>query len=641
MKSLLIIVIYSLSLIGCGNALLLLFSPTLTRTMALNIKLALGTALLSALWIILGLLGLLENKIIWTTLLGFALFGLIHLRSLVTTNRGQLTEALGNSQTYKSIYFWLALLSLIIISWIGILAYLRPPAGDAAAFYMVYPKIIAATGLLEAMPGTYHDFSSIGLSGELHFAILMKLGSVADAKFFSWMIGACLLFLLKELTEEVGGGRVAQIVAVAMLLTSTTYTDYLSDGKTDLFATFYAVAAIFCLISKERKQFSKELLILAGLLCGFAMSAKFSFIVALFPAAVFLLMLQNFSQRHERSWFIPFLLQSMLFMAAVAVALLPHFIKNAMLFGNPLAPFLGMNNWADQSSWYNWKDTLWIVATYPLSLVFGLYPLMGGAMSVLWIAAFALIPFVSKTKFSLRNPLMQLTLAGCFGLLCWIGVKPSIFVLRYFLAPLILLIPLPAIAVEEQWSRELKPRIVSLSYALFAAVILLMVPFLPNTGAWTIMALKDFRHPLTPKDNCNWEIFSYCKGFDNLNRSVPKGERVFLTGYYSYWMRDDLLQCINQISDFDLFSKPDVNMWSELYDRGFKHVAVQKATHDKYLKQLKAQNPPDWLLVKMEFEDSDMPIFHIESRDQTKLPHLFCGQNAKRQWKPLVRVARS
>lgn len=640
MKSILILIIYTLANIGCSYSVLSIFSRNLRKNLPLCIIFALGTALLSTLWTFIGLAGVMNREIISPIVFIMAIVSIPYLYRQSCTSTFSLRILLEEAHKNRT-YPLLLLLAIGVALWIGVLAYILPPGGDSTAFYMAYPKIISTTSQLASMPGLFHDFSSIGISGELHYAVLMKLGNPAIAKLFAWIVGINILFVLRRLIAQVGGGLIAQIVAIIMLLTSSTYCNFLFDGKTDSFSVLLGLASIFCIVLLREKQFTRSLTFIAGLLMGFSMSAKFSFIIALFPAGVFLLLFQEITLNRELKKSNP-IQQSVytlvLFGAGIFIAILPHLLKNWILFDNPFVPFIGMANWANQSNWYSFKDTLWLAATYPLALVFGVYPLMGGSMSVLWIAAFVFILFLPRAKLSLRQPVIQIMLSGCVGLLCWIMIKASIFVPRYFLATLIMLIPLPAIAVEYTWQTEIRPRLISMTYAMLACGILCLTPFLSSTGEWNRVAIHHMKHPENFTQGCNMEIQSdYCKGFLSLNKKVAQGERVYVMGYYTYWLREDLLQCIAHTNELNIQELPNSKFWEALYQSGFTYLAIQKESHGSFLSKYDPAGAPKWLKVSQDFTDTGMPIFHLKARKAAKQPEIACVKEINASWHPKKR----
>lgn len=645
MKTIFILLLYVFANIGLGQlvsrSIAWLFSSGKRHfpksDMTISMQFAFGTALISTLWLGLGLAGILYGWLIWAVLLIFAAFAALQLFNADIYSKKTTCHAPFRIVCDYPMYTLLFVLTVILMGWFGVLAYVRPQFGDPGAFYMVYAKIIAATGQIKAMPGAYHDFSAIGLSGELHDAALMMIGTPAMAKFFAWIAGVAFLLILKDIMQRAGGGFIAQVVAVMIVVTSTAFTDYLSDGKTDTFPFLLGLAAIYSVISNSKS--TKYSIVITGLLTGFALTAKFSFIIALLPAVLLLLLFKERSHYKTTSGVNSYKdlpAKLILFGIAMGLAILPHLIKNQLLFDNFMAPFYGMKgNWASQSGWFSLPDTLWIIATYPLALVFGLYPLMGGNISVLWLATIPLIIYLPRSSLSFGTVGVQLTLSGFLGVFCWALLQPSVFVPRYFLTAIILLIPLPALAVEYVWQQEMYPRLISSGYALLSFAILLFAPFIPPAGVITALPDKIIDYFDNGRPECGLEISTYCSGFAYLNNKANKGERVFILGYYTYWLNPDFLQCINEPEDGDIFHKYKNNtadLWSAFYEHGFMHIALQKPTHGKYLEILDPLKAPPWLKVSVELLQTDMPVYHLESTDPTMKPGLICATKGGGIW---------
>lgn len=650
MKSLLIVSIYTLAAVAAGNLLIRLLNNLTLRasrpiaSQPASVQMALGSALLACVWQLMALGGLLRPGAVWLVMLmcfTLAASNMKRAQALITPR--SLLNSVSRIINQGWALSFLTLSLLAVMTWFGVLAYVRPPFGDADAFYFVYSKIIAATGDLSVMPGNYRDFSAIGLSGELHYAALMTISTPEAAKLFAWVAGLNLILLLKDLTKIAGGGVTAEAMTIAMLVTSTTFTDYLSDGKVDIFAACTALAAILCLLNKDNVFPDDVNTAIAGILTGFSITAKFSYIVAFLPAVLLMLLFQTYTHSNSIRFadrLSRILQTSMPFIAGLLIALVPHLLKNYILFDQPLAPFIGMKqNWADQH-WFSATDTTWILATYPFALVFGMYPMQGGNLSALWLAALPLslfLPWFRWSTTSLRNPLVQITLSACIGLLCWLLVKASVLAPRYILATLVMLMPLPAIAVEYVWQHEPRPKLISWGFTIMAGLIILAMPFIPPAGVWTALPNPVIKHLKNGRPECGLAITSYCGGLSSLNDKAKEGERVFVAGYYTYWLRPDQLQCINQPDEWGLLNHANSSeIWSALYGNGFSHIAVQKATHGQYLKMLDPAGAPPWLKVTAESADSDMPVFHLESLDAKRRPAIVCSHTGRNSWAPLA-----
>jgi len=610
----------------------------------------LGSSIISLLWLALGLIGTLNEVSIWTILIIVFLSSIYDIFKNIDTGyyRSRLIIK-KSSKVVVNKYILLVILSIfvfILAIWYGVLAYLRPPFGDADAFYMTYAKIIGSMGRIEPMPGNYYNFSSVGLSGELHYAAFFVIGDVRAAKLFGWVAGINLIILVASLIRIVGGGALARLLGSLVMLTSTTVTDYLSDGKTDLFAAALATgAAYFALVAAQGAR-RMESLILSGSLAGLAVVAKLSYIVVLMPSIIFLVYL-SIDVRHafasrDRKVLLTIAKNVFTFSSAMFLFVVPHLLKNYLLFDNPFAPFFGSEeNWAEQS-WYSAENTLWIIITYPFALVYGLYPLMGGNWSFLWLAALPLVAVAGRGWIDLKRSSTQIALAGCVGLAAWILVKPSVFAPRYVLPSLIMLLPLPMILVERLYYEEVWPKVLAAIYSILVFFAVAVAPFVAPAGVWTAVPKTIISHVKNGMPSCGLAISSYCNGFEWINSVANLGDRIYLAGYYSFQLDPKHLQCLNTSAEASIIEMANISdVWQALYRNGFKMIAVQKATHGHVIEKLDPQKAPKWLQVVVTMENTDMPIYSIESVSPRHIPVLTCQKNSKNRWVPSLYLSKA
>jgi hypothetical protein len=247
----------------------------------------LGQGILASLWLLLALMGWFSPRIIAGIVLVLALcsFILSWRRIFDFANQARMIWLDLRSDTWG----WQVLAGLTILlclAWVTSLG--RPLMVDASAFYFVLPKIVAASHRLIPLPGTYEDFTSVGLHGEMHYAALMALRSPDAAKLFAWptiLVGAIMLLALGR---HVGLGRRGQWIALAILFTSSAVIWLSGDGKVDLFAVSLGFAAYYWAI--QVRNSSRQLALwLTGLFSGFALIAKMSYAPALIPGIALLL----------------------------------------------------------------------------------------------------------------------------------------------------------------------------------------------------------------------------------------------------------------------------------------------------------------------------------------------------------------
>ena len=524
---------------------------------------------------------------------------------------------------------------LLVILAVG--AFLRPPVWDAEAFYMAYPKIIAASQRLTEMPGLYANFSQIGLLGEMHFAALFSLGGPQAAKLFVWVIAVSAVVVLVTIARWAGVGLVGCGFVLVLVVTSTAFTNHITDGKVDLFATATGLGAFYWALRTGEAGERAAALRLAGILAGMAMIAKFSYIPAFLPSVFLLVAWATYSASQRipcgalkgASGTVVAFASLGLWMAIAAI---PHMIKNGVLFGAPLAPFLGAEDtawpsWLNQT-WFSSNDTRWIVMTYPLALAFGRYPLQGGNLSFLLIAFLPLAFLVGRPASWVRSPLVQITTAGILGTLTWIILRPSIIAPRYILAPLLLLVPLIAMGAEHVYEMEQRPRLLS------KGVILTMI---------ITLAILSFPYVKLPVHLLNYVrgtlpacalASPYCEPLTALNERAAPGDRVYFAGYFSYWLRPDLLQCRDDRQDWEALGKVNdgVNRWTELYARGFRYVVVDWTTHAEAHKALWSSAPPPWLDAPEVIKTPELSIFGLSPQKGAPKPQLDCVQASPPGW---------
>jgi hypothetical protein len=502
---------------------------------------------------------------------------------------------------------------------------------------MVYPKIIAASQRLTEMPGLYASYSQIGLLGEMHFAALFSLGGPKAAKLFVWVIAVSAVVVLIAIARWAGLGLVGCGFVLVLVVTSTAFTNHIADGKVDLFAAATGLGAVYWALRTGNTAERAVALRLAGILAGMAMIAKFSYIPAFLPSVLLLVAWATYSGSQRipcgalkgASGMVVAFASLGLWMAIAAI---PHMIKNGVLFGAPLAPFLGSEDtswpsWLNQT-WFSPNDTRWIVMTYPVALAFGRYPLQGGNLSFLLIALLPLAFFAGRPASWARSPLAQVTAAGIFGTLTWIILRPSVIAPRYILATLLLMVPLIAMGAERVYKMEQRPRLLSMGVIVTMIIALAMFSF-PYVKL-PVHLLNYVRGTLPACALAS----PYCEPLTTLNDRAAPGDRVYFAGYFSYWLRPDLLQCRDDRQDWEALGKVDdgANRWAELYTRGFRYVVVDRTTHAEAFKASWSSATPPWLDVSEVIKTPELSIFGLSSQAGAPKPQLYCAQMSPPAW---------
>lgn len=550
-----------------------------------------GVAVCSALLTGLGLVGHLR-PIPVTVLLLPGIFGLVLDRRHW---RACLDAGLRAMAAWREMPAWLSVitgLAVLLVFALGIGAWILPPKGDAAAFYLVYPKVISATGLLEPMPGPFYFFSAIGLPVELHYAALIALSDDRAAKLLMLPIALSAGVFLAGIVRSCGGGIIAVTVSWSMLLSSYTFNHYVFDGKVDLAAAAFGLASVYWLLLGTKSKLVAAY-VAAGWFAGLATVAKFSYLLALGVSLPTLLTWQLVLRRSRGAKFASVVADiarvGVVMALAALVAWIPQLIKNQVLFDAPLAPFIGVQgddaNWLNQA-WFSQEDTRKILLTYPLALVFGRYPGQGGGLSFLYLAFLPFLFWLPQPPSWRKSVTTAVSFAALAALVAWMVLRPSVIAPRYILASLLMFVPLLALAVEAVLTHPASQPVLRIATT---AVIMLALSasfwhLLPIPGALTMR--------ISSSDKACVLASPECDPFRRLADVARSGDRILVASYYPYWLTPSQLQCRDTLEEQrEMLGESDLLPW--LKTRGFDYAVVDPVVAPKLaagLQQLAASN---------------------------------------------------
>ena len=617
----------------------------------------LGQGILAAIWQLLGLVGQFKVGIIW---------GILALVSVVSIfiwyDLFQLIKRTIKNTWVAFInisFLWKLLLSMIFLLMFFFAAgsIILPPSGDAEAFYMVLPKIMAHTGILKPQPN-YYEFSKIGLLGEMHFAALMAIANLVATKFFVWFTMLAVASFLISIGTKTNLKTKGQIIALAILFTSTTFTSYITDGKTDIFSAAFGLATYYWVLETRRKGWLP--LVLTGLFMGFAIVAKLSNAIVIVPGVLLILGWNRYNDfkddRQAIKIFFKQLIISLLILGLfVGVALIPHFIKNKVLFNDPLGVSEKYENfqwiypiWASTRILYSFslstprptstpiptpaltpaltltpipiteptvipsspavinkkRNIIFTFLTYPLAFVFGNRPGQGGSLSVLIIAFLPFLLFLRPIKLVQK----QILAMALLGLAIWLVVRASATTPRYILPTLLLFIPAVAAGTEYIFQ---KMNYFLLKLTIIGSMFLILLVFL------TIHFNIFMRFGLIALGRSDPTVLygPHYPALQFINQKASDGDRVFLVGYYGFFLRPDLLAKMDDNQEkLDIILTIQATPWEYMYNHNFKYVVVQKAPHLQAEDSLNLSPRPDWLNIQKIYSDTMTDIYSLEKK---------------------------
>lgn len=570
----------------------------------------LGQGVIASTWLLLALGGWFSIHVVGILCIFFAVGGLYIGSSLFSRLKKQIASVWNElGQETWGWQFLIVMTLILCLLWITSLA--RPLTGDGASFYFPLGKVVAESHRLVPLPG-YERFTNVGLQGEMHFAALMTLHSPESAKLFAWPTILAGGVILLALCREVGLGRRGQWIALMMLFTSSAVIRLSGDGKVDLFAVPFGLGAYYWIFQTYGNS-ERLAAWLTGFFAGFAIVAKFSYLAVIAPG-ILLLLFWGFRENHlghnqYKRILIRIFVISVQILAGLLIAIAPHLIKNTLLYQNPIAPF-GTNDigWAKQV-WFSQETTHRILLTYPIALTYGNYWAQYGTLSPLILAFFPIALFLPKPRYLLGSPLAAITISALIGVLTWVITQSSVLAPRYILATLSLFFLLPARAAEYISQTELRPRLLTFGIMVCMGVTIISVGlryigivFFPGD---TLSYLRG------PSEECARDG-EYCQAMAVINREARQGHRVFLASYQRYWLRGDLLQCVQNKDDMTVINAVTADRrWAKIYQRGFRFLLADPTTHSTFLDSLNLENPPSWLELTPLYEGEQLKVYRL------------------------------
>jgi hypothetical protein len=106
----------------------------------------------------------------------------------------------------------------------------------------------------------------------------------------------------------------------------------------------------------------------------------------------------------------------------------------------------------------------------------------------------------------------------------------------------------------------------------------------------------------------------YCQAMSVINHQAKPGDRVYLATYYRYWLRPDLLQCVNGTRNYieGISSFSHEKRWLSLYQQGFLYLMADRSTHGAVLDDLKLESPPAWLKLNLLYEGGQLTVYRLD-----------------------------
>jgi hypothetical protein len=592
----------------------------------------LGYGFLAQVWIIVALLGWFSPEVIFGVVVSCILSGALLLRPIFIRFLLQISKIWNEFKTET--WGWKMIYGLTVLACLsGLFSIGREITWDGIVVYFAYPKLFATVQMLKIVPGL-EEYQKMGFQGEMHFAALMSLGSPDAAKLFTWPVVLSGAIILLAICAQTGLKRRGQWIALAIFFTSTGVTNLIGDGKTDLFAVSLGLAAFYWVLNSN--------LPLTGLFTGFALVAKFPFILNLLPAIALLFLwrqaqeFKGWKDRDSRFKWVTSIGQKILVMSAWALpAIILHLIKNMVLFRMLSFPYSSMLNVAIGFDTTHWAFPAQLVYkflfSFPFSVTYGNYvPGQYGDLSPLVLAFLPLVLLLPRKRNWFNNPLAVISIIAFSGMLIYaIIAAPSIWQIRYYLVVLLLFIPLAARGAEYI---TVNGRIRWLAWGVMICLFVILCGHEFFSFSGEPQSVYDYlRGKVSSCDlGKNWSPIAFCYFQADLNREAPMGARLYASfSYPQYWLRSDLMQCSYDPTLEPIpFSSPN-EAWQILYQRDFSYLYLNAT---RGVDKAFLANQPSWAQLIPIYKYYQFVLYQVQYKNSPFKKNVTCARTGPLTW---------
>ncbi|HEY7124323.1 MAG TPA: glycosyltransferase family 39 protein [Ktedonobacterales bacterium] len=341
--------------LGLGQRLLRHFPlQGLTRLEQSTLALALGWGAVSLGVLVLGMLHLLY---FWVLVAGLALALALSWRetwqlftNLTTRSWYQPLSSIAPRTPFEALLAGIPAIELVLLATQALTFPINPRGWDVYTYHWAAPKLFLLHHAVYALPGwASADFP---LNPEMLNLVVLAFNAPIAAVWIQAIFGLLAVFLLCGFLYR-HFGRLAAWLGAALCLASPLYTGLMTSGYAEPATACYGIASLVVVLlwletpAQGDAPRSGKLLLLAGVLAGLGIGAKYQ--TGMLVAGILLLLVGWGAGQVMRNWQASVekvqalrdtLRGTTLYLIGVVLALLPWLLKDGLLLGNPIYPFL-------------------------------------------------------------------------------------------------------------------------------------------------------------------------------------------------------------------------------------------------------------------------------------------------------------
>ena len=589
-----------------------------------------GSGILSIIFLTLGGLYKLTPAFVIAITLGGLLLGLRSFMKLIKTHAEDHSFNLfegtdNNARLVYGLSLGILLLSLMYSS--SRLSY------DSVALYFSDAKITAMTSRIQFFLND--SFIASSFHTGIQYAAITQIFGDQAARLYSWVNGLVIIIFTLAMGQQLGLSKQARRIMLALLLTTTAFTDLLGDGKIDLATSAPAVAAVYWMVVNGIKARNSGFFFV-GFLAGFAIiSRPFNAVLLGIFFALFYLQEMYSAWKNDGLNLKSLISRFFWLLSALLSLALFHLAANWIILGDPLAAFtnaakLNTSGW----QWSFDPNEIWAFrAFYPFVVTFLNSSQSLGTISPLFLAFLPGI-FIKdiRKNISAMTPLIKLTSIAIVTLLLWITIFFTVVEIRYvFFLWIILFMPLGVITEKVLSLKENTGKIMG----LMLIAVLLFVNFR------VVYISLDTYSPIDKQGNPQCYGHVFCDYLKSINDSAEQGERVLTMNAYRYYLRSDLFACSTRADEYNIIHDASLKssdlFWEEVYRQGYTYIAYEKnySVRHLYMDFIPSPtNTPSWMELEPIYGNSEYSViaYKINVHEAPTSRMKICTQNENKIW---------
>ncbi len=428
---------------------------------------------------------------------------------------------------------------LIIFFTVNLFFSLFPPTFyDSLLYHLAIPQYYIQQGGIA--PWNCNFNSNLPLNGEMLFLFSMLGGTVYIPKLISLWSGIAILILMLR-WYKMRFSPVYPLLPPLLFYTIPQIGFLTSSSKTDMLGMLYLFSGLYLFFLYSEQPDRKRNLVLSGIFWGMAIGTKYIFGFYITALLITIALVKSLSFKKK-------VVSCLVISMMVLICLTPWFIKNTIICGNPVYPYLNSifksetwsieqaNNFSTALKRGDRVDILDLLY-YPLELF--LKPYKFGMTAVWGIFFLILFPFLF---FAYKNINMRLlTLAA---VLAFLTLLIFARVPRYFLSSLLLLSFPVAYGLEIMFKKNFRVKKIFIPIMIITMIIHLILQV--DLQEKFFKGLR-FLHLKMSKMSATinyLNIIPYYRAAEFINQELSADSRIIILGEdRTFYIKKKIISC--------------------------------------------------------------------------------------------------